>query len=285
VAVVGSLNLDQISHVPHAPRPGETVLAAGYGEHPGGKGLNQAVSAAQTTTTALVGCVGDDEAARIVREHARRASVEVSEIHVVAVPTGRAFITLDPGGDNMIIVAPLANAALAAESAIASLDRLRPTIVLMQFEIPVSVVEAVGRWCIRHGVRLVVNPSPVREFPEWLLRNADPLIVNEGEAEAVVGRHGNALSLAQVLAERARSVVVTAGSTGAVVAAGDTIEMLPAPSVTVRDTSGAGDSFAGQLAGRLAEGDALVDAVAAAVTAAAHTVASSREERLRMLVS
>ena len=38
---------DLVANVESLPAPGETVLALGYGEHPGGKGLNQAVAAAR----------------------------------------------------------------------------------------------------------------------------------------------------------------------------------------------------------------------------------------------
>ena len=47
VLVVGSANLDLVAHLDHLPVPGETQLAIGYEEHPGGKGLNQAVACAR----------------------------------------------------------------------------------------------------------------------------------------------------------------------------------------------------------------------------------------------
>ena len=46
VVVVGSANLDLVAAVEHLAAPGETVIASDYAEHPGGKGLNQAVSVA-----------------------------------------------------------------------------------------------------------------------------------------------------------------------------------------------------------------------------------------------
>ncbi|MCA9290071.1 MAG: thiamine phosphate synthase, partial [Phycisphaerales bacterium] len=41
------LNLDIVVAVDRHPHPGETLLATGYAEHAGGKGLNQAVAAAR----------------------------------------------------------------------------------------------------------------------------------------------------------------------------------------------------------------------------------------------
>ena len=54
VVVVGSTNLDIVATTPRLPAPGETVIGNGYAEHPGGKGLNQAVAAARSWRTASV---------------------------------------------------------------------------------------------------------------------------------------------------------------------------------------------------------------------------------------
>ena len=63
MCVVGSANLDLVATAPRLPGPGETVLGTSYAEHPGGKGLNQAVAAARSgARTAFVGAVGADAA-------------------------------------------------------------------------------------------------------------------------------------------------------------------------------------------------------------------------------
>jgi ribokinase len=66
-------------------------------------------------------------------------------------------------------------------------------------------------------------------------------------------------------------VVVTLGGDGALVVDGPAVAV-PAPEVTVRDTTGAGDTVNGVLADRLAAGDGLLDAVRTAVAAAALSV-------------
>ena len=59
VVVVGSANLDLVATLDHLPKPGETIVALGYAEHAGGKGVNQAVACARMgARTAFVGCVG-----------------------------------------------------------------------------------------------------------------------------------------------------------------------------------------------------------------------------------
>src|SRR5687768_3703796 len=62
LVVLGSLNVDHTVWVERLPEPGETVAAHDHALTLGGKGLNQAVTAArQGAAVAMVGCVGDDE--------------------------------------------------------------------------------------------------------------------------------------------------------------------------------------------------------------------------------
>ncbi len=66
IAVVGSLNMDLVLQVAHAPEAGETVLADGLHLIPGGKGGNQAVACArQGAQVHLFGRVGNDASTRL----------------------------------------------------------------------------------------------------------------------------------------------------------------------------------------------------------------------------
>jgi ribokinase len=69
-----------------------------------------------------------------------------------------------------------------------------------------------------------------------------------------------------------RSVVVTLGADGAVAADASGVVRVPGIRVTVVDTTGAGDAFAGALAWRLAKGEPLARAVEFAVRVGAETV-------------
>lgn len=287
VAVVGSVNVDLVVHVDRHIRPGETLLASMYEEVIGGKGLNQAVAAARDGEAHLIGAVGNDRFGAAALEHAEHLGVLTAEVTRTEGPTGRAFINVSPDGENSIVVAPLANRELTSEQVMTALGRVRPTAVLAQLETPLDTVLAAARWCRDHGVRFMLNPSPVAPIPNHLIGAADPLIVNESEAEAALGqlRPGHHVDttdhqeVADVLADSARSVVITVGAGGAVFSTPSARGHVAATPVEAVDTAGAGDEFAGTLMVGIARGDSMKSAVRRSNAAAAALVSRSRSDR------
>ena len=66
--MVGSLNYDHVVTVDQLPGRGQTVSGHGYISVPGGKGLNQAVTASRLgARVSMVGCLGDDTAGSSLR--------------------------------------------------------------------------------------------------------------------------------------------------------------------------------------------------------------------------
>ncbi len=165
--VVGSANADLVIGVERRPGAGETVLGSDLAVHPGGKGANQAVAAARLgARTALLARVGDDAHGRLLLDSQRAAGVDTVGVLVGGAPTGVALITVDPSGDNSIVVSPGAN------------GRLTPGDVQRRRE---PLPGAPG-WCRRSwrsrwrrswrscgawlpDSRFVLNPSPPRPLP------------------------------------------------------------------------------------------------------------------------
>ncbi|NUU05227.1 ribokinase [Leifsonia sp. C5G2] len=280
MAVVGSVNLDVVITVDRRPGAGETVAGTGVQDAIGGKGANQAISAAADARTVLVAAIGSDSAGRTARVQLEAGGVVADELRTSPIPTGRAYITLTSDGENSIVVVPMANGDLTPEHVRAALDRADPGVVLCQLEVPLRAVEEAAAWCESSGARFLLNPSPMMPFDPHLLALADPLIVNRHEAATLCDDDTAApRELARRLASICRSVVVTDGGNGAYVAVGDELGLVPAPRVTVVDTTGAGDAFAGTLAARLTHGDTLLQATEHAVAAASRIVQLARSER------
>ncbi|KAA0930327.1 ribokinase [Streptomyces apricus] len=274
--VVGSANADLVVGVERRPGAGETVLGSDLALHPGGKGANQAVAAARLgARTALLARVGDDAHGRLLLDSQRAAGVDTSGVLVGGAPTGVALITVDPSGDNSIVVSPGANGRLTPEdiraaSALVTASR----VVSTQLEIPLETVAEVVRG-LRPGTRFVLNPSPPQPLPAEVLAACDPLIVNEHEARVVLGADAGATPeewAGALLALGPRSVVVTLGEEGALVADASGPVRVPAVRVAAVDTTGAGDSFTAALAWRLGAGESLAEAAAYAARVGAVAV-------------
>jgi ribokinase len=264
IVVVGSANLDLVVSVDRRPAVGETVTGSSFTTGVGGKGLNQAVAAARLgADVALLGAVGDDDAGRQVRALLAGEGVAVSGVRLVADHTGTAHITVDPSGENAIVVVPGANGALTS---VDNDDRLaieKAQIVLSVLEIPLSRVIAAFAAARRAGATTVLTPAPVQPLPDQLVELTDVLVLNEAEAEAL-----GPDTLAAI-----PDVVITAGASGCRWRGRDGADtQVTAPKVDVRDTTGAGDCFVGALAVAVSEGRSMPDALTFATAAAAQSV-------------
>jgi ribokinase len=188
VTVLGSANLDIVLSVDAIPAPGETVLATEQAQHPGGKGLNQAVAAARAgARTVMLGALGDDDAARVLLAVARDSGVDTSHLRNEPGPSGQAFICVRPDGENSIVVASGANATVASlraeeRSAIAS-----ARVLVAQLELPVEAVRQ-GLSIAREASTItVLNAAPARPLDRELLELVDVLVVNSHEARTLAG--------------------------------------------------------------------------------------------------
>jgi ribokinase len=260
IVVVGSVNLDLSATVGRLPAPGETVTGATLSRFPGGKGANQALAARRLgADVRLVACVGDDAAADEALALLREGGVDLSLLQVSpASPTGIALICVAPSGENQIVVAPGANAAMdPAVLALGPADAL-----ICQLEVPGEAIAAVanafeGFFC--------ANLAPAKEIDVAVLQRADLVIVNETEA----AWYGDTLAACRGL------VAITYGSRGASLLKGGALiaEAVP-PAVTAVDTVGAGDAFTAALTVALVEGQK--PAAALRFACAAGAVAATR---------
>lgn len=238
VTVVGSVNMDLFFEVAELPRPGQTVLASATRSEPGGKGANQAVAAARAgADVQLVAAIGTDSPGDALRKHLQDNAVGLDGVALLPVPSGTAAITVSARAENMIVVAPGANAHLTLDSVQVRQIVADCDVLLVQLEIPLPTALAAARCAKAVGATVMVNASPAGADPAALAELAavtDVVIVNETEAGQW---HWPVAHL-----------VITRGAEGAVYrsAAGET--RVTAPAVEAVDTTGAGDVFAGVLA-------------------------------------
>jgi ribokinase len=272
IVAAGSLNADLVSRVAHLPAPGETVPAIGFDTYCGGKGGNQACAAAKLEgRVALIGCVGDDDAGRMLTESLRAAGVDVTGVDVVSgVPTGTALVTVDAAGQNQIVVVPGANQALTPERLARHRDLLAgAAVLLLQLEVPLETVRTAARMARAAGARVILDPAPAPALPlsDELLADVDYLTPNESELTAIAGGRADSL-----LRRGVRSVIVTMGDAGARLIERGREHHWPVRATPVVDTTAAGDTFNAALAVALAGGAWIEEAGTFACAAASISV-------------
>ncbi|MCC3763404.1 ribokinase [Glycomyces sp. TRM65418] len=276
VVVLGSANLDLVYEVDRIPAPGETVLSRGFASFPGGKGNNQAIATARAgADTRFIVALGRDDAGDRLAEEARRAGITLLDRRVDA-PTGTAVITVDPRGENAIVVDSGANAALL-DLTDTELAAIRAADVLvLQLETPLDTVAAAVRAAREAATTVVLNAAPSAAVPDAMLAEVDILVVNEHEAAELAGGPADGATLLTALTAHGCAAIVTLGPEGALVGSpGTTPVLVPAFTVEAVDTTGAGDAFVGAFAAsldRTADQRSLVEATEFATAAAALSV-------------
>jgi ribokinase len=253
IAVVGSINMDLVAVTKRRPLPGETVTGDEFFTVPGGKGLNQAVAAAKAGAgVSLLGAVGSDAFAAEVLAALAGLGVPTGGITHHPGSTGVAHIVVDGAARNSIIVIPGANGLMTSltspqQEAIRTSD-----VLLLQQELPLSIVEEAAEYAAAHGVAVVLTPAPVRPPSRRILSLVDVLVPNEHEALELCAQLGEVaagpLEAAGILARYAKSVVVTLGDKGALWVGEDIRHHVAAVAVDAVDTTAAGDTFVGVLA-------------------------------------
>jgi ribokinase len=281
VAVVGSINADLAAFGSPLPRSGETVIGSDFSLVLGGKGANQAIAAARAgAPTYMVGAVGEDMFRELTLATLALEGVDVSAVQITDGSTGIAHIRVDAvSGQNDIMIIPNANHRLTPDDVQASLAELRDrvSVVLVQLEIPLPVVQRVAEVCQAWELQLVLDPAPAQPIPAAVWPGVSVVKPNELEAEVLTGIHITDQSSAQLAArwfhERGvGTVVITEGERGALVIGPDGVRDYPAFPVTPVDTTAAGDAFSGALGASLAAGASLSDALRRGLAAGALAV-------------
>jgi len=278
VVVVGSFVQDLTWKCAAFPGPGETVVGT-FVTGPGGKGSNQAVAAGRAgARTLFVGAVGRDAFAADAKKFYRAERIAARFVEKPPHATGTAAILVNAAGQNEIIVALGANAALRpADVPGAALKSAR--VVITQHETDLRTVAAVLRAARRAGATTIHNPAPMRaDFDPVLLKHVDILIPNETEFVALVktlGIAGGATVAPETLAAlppaelhalcralNVPTVIVTLGAKGVFVSQASGPAFIAAHRINVVDTTGAGDAFCGGFAAGLVKfsGDILAAA-------------------------
>ncbi|KAG5926630.1 hypothetical protein E4U42_003110 [Claviceps africana] len=275
ITILGSLNMDLVSYVPHHPLPGETLTSTSFRSSPGGKGANQAVACAKLSRrrssssaaaqVSMLGAVGNDAHGQTLLAGLAAHGIDTRGIRTHPIlPTGIALIIVDqPTGQNRIILSPEANHGLPPDDfAGAFYEPRRPDLLVMQLEIPLPTVLRALATARRDGVPVLLNPAPAQVLPADAYDGLAHLVVNETEAGILSGGgqdgepepdldspQGLASVADAFLARGVQNVVITLGERGVYYASAlGPRALVEAVETDVVDTTAAGDTFVGSYA-------------------------------------
>ena len=276
VFVAGSINMDVVATADRHPRIGETVAGNAVLYFPGGKGANQAVSAAKLgAPTTLIGRLGKDAFGNQLRTFLAAQGIDLSFVQETAgAHTGTAIITI-ANADNTIVVIPGANALVNAADVEAP-ALAKGDIAVSQFEIPLAAISAFFKRARAAAATTILNPAPAIEAKRELLELVDILILNESELGFLTRTelrdtddHARFIEAIRSLQTSTDKIIcVTLGKRGALALVDGHPLIMPGHTVEAVDTTGAGDCFVGAVAAQLAGRKSIRDALAYANSAA-----------------
>lgn len=283
ILVIGSMNMDLVARLNRFPAVNETVMGLDYSYVAGGKGGNQAVAAARLgAQVAMFGAVGKDVNGRELVDGLAHEGIDVSAVKARHdSSSGLAIIPVDSSGNNQIMVMAGANMTLNEEEAVHAIESIRPDAIMLQLEIPASVVQASIACAKRMNILSVLDAGPVIDVPVSVFRGVTVLSPNESETLGWTGvevteERSAAEAVRLLRAETGAPIIVLKlGASGAYLDDSESGQVIPAFKVQAVDSTAAGDCFTAALTVRFLQTGEWSDSVRFAHAAAGITV--SRE--------
>ena len=255
IYVIGSSNTDMVVKSNFLPKPGETVIGDTFLMNPGGKGANQAVSACKLgADVTFITKVGNDMFGKKAVNNFKKIGIKTDYISIDKNnSSGVAIIMVDKSGENSISVAPGANNSLTIKDVNFIEEKLKADdYVLIQLEIPKTVVEYLIEICNKLKVKLILNPAPFQKISDYHLSQVNTITPNEIETEYLSGikvkDKETAKKASEILINKGiKNIIITMGEKGAFYKSSSFEGLIPTKKVSVIDSTAAGDTFNGAL--------------------------------------
>lgn len=239
---------------------------------PGGKGSNQAVAASRAgAKVAIISKVGSDSYGEEILRNLSRNGVNISSVIASnEIQNDMADIIISETGENDIRRRNADNSAINSFT-VDLVNQfsdviLNSKIVVMQFKAPKEVSEALIEFCHKNNKPIVLTPCRpekidiAKQADVDLLNKVSIITCNESECKKIF-KTEDIISCVKSLPNK---LIVTLGSKGVMYFNGTDVIFKPAVEIEpskVIDTTGAGDTFNGNLVAALCDGYELDEAI------------------------
>ncbi len=276
VVSIGNLNMDLIGKLKNIPRSDEKTLLDEFERWPGGGGANFAAMCEKLNLdTGFVGCVGNDHFGKKILNDLKDRGVDISHVRNVNASTGFAFIFQTPSGKRLLIEHRGANSRLKpSDLKYGYLDHAK---LLHASSVNPKIAEEVGNKADEIGAKSSLDLGAELTQLEGkklieVLRHFDICFMNGETFEGIFEMSPTEKNISNQLSSVLDISVVTLGPEGAIASSEKETISSPTFDVDVKDTTGAGDTFAAVFDKYILEGKSIGEAVRRATAAAAMKV-------------
>ena len=251
VLCVGATSYDFVFGVKHHPLADEKTTSDIFVSCGGGPAANAAVAVAKLgLTSAFCGYLGKDVFGQLHLQEMQAAGVHTDFIILGDRPTPISTVLVKPDGKRTV-VNHRANKEYISPKSI-DISHLNPKVLLFDGHEP-EVTLSLLQYAQRNKIPAILDAGSVHEGTSALYDKADYLICSQKFSREITGETDPESALKKLFNHN-KNVIITLGKEGLIWKTEAGSGSLPAYSVNVVDTTGAGDVFHGAFACCLARG-------------------------------
>lgn len=239
---------------------GTKILISELDFHSGGGGTNTAVSFARLgLKTAFLGRIGNDSNAEMVLQELKKENIEFIGVRG-KIQTGYSVVLDSIADDRTILTFKGANNNLKFSEIKKSNLKTKWFYFSSMVGTSYKTLESLAKYAKAKKIKVAFNPSSYlckkgTNFLRKLISHADLIVLNKEEAEYLVGHNPTKELLRNLQVLGPEIIIITDGRDGAHALQEKTFYRVKSNKVRIKETTGAGDSFAsGVVAGLVLKG-------------------------------
>lgn len=235
---------------------------------PGGKGSNQAVAAARAgANVTIITKLGKDNIGQNILDNLIYNGVHTNNVELIpALVNDYAEIYINSSDKDNTIVRKNGAVKSFTPDMVNKYKNvlLHSKMVLAQMKVPKEVSVELINFCYSHKIPIIITPCRPEKLSigdpgnARLIDKISIITCNKKECQTIFGKE----DVEECVKMYPNKLIVTLGDDGLIYSNGERVIQLPPPrGDKVEDTTGAGDTFTGNLAALLVKGEKLEDAI------------------------